>query len=680
MKKRILIALIVVLALSVSVLAGCNLDIMSVELKSGTFATEYFVGDTVDFSKAKLTVVKSDGTTEDVAFTSSMLDKTISTAQAGTTDYTVTYEGFSFTLTIKVKEVSTSVSDFATTYFVGDVVDYSNGKLVITRGENNERITLTQDMFDKPVDTSAAAIGTKEYTVTYESFSAKVSVTVKAPEISVKAETFATTYYVGDVVSFTGAKLTVKGSGTRDVNLTADMLNKAIDTSVAALGKNTYTISYNGATTTCEITVLAPQISIKADTLKTDYLVGESVSLEGAKITVTAGEKVTEVALTAAMLDKAISTEAVGTVKYTASYNGATVEFNVTVRQVKEIVKVEGLELTPIEGESVELSNAKITVKYSDDTTAQIALTAAMLDKPISTETAGKTTYTITYGGKTLDIVIDVQYVHVKSISVDASFETTYYKGYTEPNFAETKLIVTFDDGSTRNMALSSATFSPAFDKNAVGTTEYTLTFGKGDAAKTTKLSVTVVDYKLVVENTSDITFNVGDNAFNVNDELIGVTIKVLGTDNHVLETAVKVTKSMLGNTVFNTETSGNKEITISYKEKSVNATVKILPVTIRLATAEDFAAGETPVLFATSYRPGAKVDYVGKIVVIYDGGRKVLVDITDTMFGNAKIDTSYAKAGSTVKYTITYLGATAEIDVSVLDFTIELQGVKKHL
>lgn len=685
MKRKILIALLVVLALSVSVLAGCNLSIMSIELKSGSLATEYYVGDAVDMSRAKITVTKSDGTTEDVALTSSMLDKAISTQTAGETTYTVTYEGKTCEIKITVREVVISVRDLATTYYVGDSVNYDDAKLAVTRGENVELKPLTKAMFDREIDTSVAAIGSKEYTVTYNGLTTKVNVTVKAPTIAVKAGTLANSYYVGDTVSFTDAKLTVTGSATRDVALTADMFTTAIDTSVAALGKKTYKINYNGAEASFEVTVLAPALELKAGTLKLDYLVGETVSIDGAKVTVKNGDRTpVEIALTQAMLDKQITTAAVGSTEYTISHNGATVKFTVVVRQVKSIDSVTGLNLTPIKGESVEFTNAKLNVTYSDDTTGQVALTADMLNKAISTATVGEATYTISYGGKTKDIVVDVQDPEVKSIKVENDFVTKYYIGYTAPDFSQTKLVITFADDSTRNIALSSAAISPALDTATAGTKEYTLTFGEGDKAKTTTLSITMVDTKLVVEQTA-IKFNVGDKAYNADNELIGATIKVVGTDDHELVAGIKVTKAMLGSTVFSTDTHGDKQITITYTDehvsnKSVNFTVNVLPVTIRLATAADFKNGETVSLFATTYRPGASVSYVGKVAVVYQDNTVKLIDIDESMFGSNAVNTAYSQAGKTTKYTLTYLDATVEIDVEVLNFTITVDDDVKKL
>lgn len=66
---------------------------------------------------------------------------------------------------------------------------------------------------------------------------------------------FKTEYIVGEKINFSNAKLKVTFSdGTnKEIALTADMLNKAIDTSTA--GETTYTITYKGATATVVVVV-----------------------------------------------------------------------------------------------------------------------------------------------------------------------------------------------------------------------------------------------------------------------------------------------------------------------------------------------------------------------------------------------------------------------------------------
>lgn len=77
---------------------------------------------------------------------------------------------------------------------------------------------------------------------------------------------------------------------------------------------------------------------------------------------------------------------------------------------VKEISLVTGsLQTEYTVGDAVDLSDARIKVTMSDNTSEEIALTQSMLNAVIDTSKAGTVTYTVTYGGKTcqLKIVVD---------------------------------------------------------------------------------------------------------------------------------------------------------------------------------------------------------------------------------------------------------------------------------
>lgn len=79
---------------------------------------------------------------------------------------------------------------------------------------------------------------------------------VTVTSITLVDGTFKTEYTVGDKADFSSAKLNVTFSNgtTKEVSVTADMLNKAIDTTT--VGENTYTITYKGATVTVTVTVV----------------------------------------------------------------------------------------------------------------------------------------------------------------------------------------------------------------------------------------------------------------------------------------------------------------------------------------------------------------------------------------------------------------------------------------
>lgn len=291
MKNKMLIALAlsVVLALSLSAFIGCNVSVTKVELKEGTLKTNYIYGETVSFSDAVIIVTMSDGSKQEVALTQSMLTPAINTSVVGTTTHTITYQGATCELSVTVSNPATSLQlkegTLKTSYEVGEKVDLSQAKVVVTYADSTTReVALTEDMFNAPIDTSAE--GTVIYTISYEGQQTTVIISVQQEDvppvvvtsISVVEGTLKTTYTQGDAVDLSGAKLSVTFSnGTnQEIDLAANMFTTPIDTSV--VGKQTYTIQFNNVQTTVDITVEAPLIDVLTFQLPEFYTNYQEVS------------------------------------------------------------------------------------------------------------------------------------------------------------------------------------------------------------------------------------------------------------------------------------------------------------------------------------------------------------------------------------------------------------------
>ncbi len=111
MKKFLSTALL--LTLVTILLTGCFLlggqkAVQNIELKG--LKTEYEIGDTPDFSGVTATVVYNDGTTKEVAG-SELTFGTIDTSASGKKSLDVTYEGFTVSIQITVKDKSINNDD-----------------------------------------------------------------------------------------------------------------------------------------------------------------------------------------------------------------------------------------------------------------------------------------------------------------------------------------------------------------------------------------------------------------------------------------------------------------------------------------------------------------------------------------------------------------------------------------
>ena len=241
--------------------------------------------------------------------------------------------------------------------------------------------------------------------------------------------------------------------------------------------------------------VKVKSISLKSDTFVTEYIVGDTVSYANAKISVVFTDDTEKtVDLTESMLDKAIDTSKAGKTTYTITYENVKTTFEVTVREVASIeLKANSFPANVLKGETVLLTNAKLVVKFTDNTSKEIPVTQDMLDKAIATSEVGTTEYTVTFKSKTVKFSIEVRDIPVSSIEIaEGDFVTNYYVG-DEIDWANSKLTVNFEGNEpSRKIALTADMFTPEINLSAPNTTEYTVTYGEGTAAKTTTVTITV--------------------------------------------------------------------------------------------------------------------------------------------------------------------------------------------
>ncbi len=105
MKRKSLVFILVVLMLTL-LLTSCNITgdkkVSDISIKDGTFKYTYEVGETVDLSDIILVISYNDGTSKEVGYSDATVD-TFSTSTAGTKKLTITYEGFTKTIDVRVE-------------------------------------------------------------------------------------------------------------------------------------------------------------------------------------------------------------------------------------------------------------------------------------------------------------------------------------------------------------------------------------------------------------------------------------------------------------------------------------------------------------------------------------------------------------------------------------------------
>ncbi len=181
------------------------------------------------------------------------------------------------------------------------------------------------------------------------------------------------------------------------------------------------------------IDVKVPQVESIAVTTapKTTYDYNTDLDVSGGKVTVTyEGGATEEVDMTADMVtgfDKLVT----GTQTLTVTYAGKTTTYDVTVNE-KAITSI-ALASAPSKttynfGDALDVAGGKLTVTYSDNSTEEVEITAAMVSG-YDANTVGEQTLTVTYGDKTVTYTVTVKealLVETTTIELKVGMNTEY--------------------------------------------------------------------------------------------------------------------------------------------------------------------------------------------------------------------------------------------------------------
>ena len=297
--------------------------------------------DTLDVTGGKLRV-RYNNDTEDLI---DMTPETVSgfdNTTVGTQTLTVSYAGK--TATFQVEIVAKSLSGIAVKDLPAklayrewkDTLNVSGGTLVLSYNNGtSELIDMTTEMVSGFDNTK---VGTQTLTVTYGGFTATFEVEITAKRlvsISVTTKPEKLAYLEGkDVLDTTGGKLTLYyNNGTRlTLDLTEDMVS-GFDN--AKVGTQTLTVTYEGLTTTYEISVAAKtlvSIAVAMAPAKVTYNEGEALDVTGGKISATYNNgDVTLLDMTAEMVSGFNSSKGTSAQTLTVTYEGKTATFVIEI-------------------------------------------------------------------------------------------------------------------------------------------------------------------------------------------------------------------------------------------------------------------------------------------------------------------------------------------------------------
>ena len=653
--------------------------IQGIEISNNPTKTEYKVGENLDVTGGTINITKKSGAKETKNITPDMISGFDSSKEELGQVLTVTYEGFTASYNVDIKDYVTSttiVVPTKTKYNYGDTLDLSTGKIVTTwaSGKPNTEAPITESMVTKAdgtkvdmkpsnFDNTNKAQEKLKITANGESNEYTIEIINDIKSIQIK-DSPKSDYNYGDTIdTSTGSIEVTRANGDKETIKLSDskITIKGFDTSKEQ--KNVpVTIEYTENGTTKETNYT---INVKDDvssitlvgTPKTTYKYEEDLDLTGLTLTATRPSGTTpNIAVTNNMVS-GYNPEKLGMQNVTITYGGKIATFNVDVKDyLKDIELVKPSKLSYKLNENLDLTGASITeVMASGAKNTGISVTSSMVS-PLDSSTVGNKTLTVTYTkeGKTYTkqfIVVVTN--NITGINVK-DFPQNEYKYGEDLDLTGATLEVETESGDKQEIPITkdmitgyvSKPLSSKFNDNNEYIQTITIAYTKDGITKKTSYPVTTKDYidKIKVEGLKK-NYNYGDklDLENAKVSKISASGKVLGT--------VSLTKDMISG--YDSKKAGTQTLTIKYAGKETKETVTVVDNLLAISINKEPTK--------TTYSYGSKINLSGaKLNVVKNSGTKV-IDITEDMISGFNPEKSGVQT-----ITVTYEGKTAEFAVKV--------------
>lgn len=351
-------------------------------------------------------------------------------------------------------------------------------------------------------------------------------------------------------------------------------------------------------------------VSIISLPLKTDYLVGDALMLDGCTIEVIYASGQTEILGVSAEMISGYDATVVGEQTVSVTYGGVSDTFTVNVRAYPSAVKIEmACQPTTTEfliGTAFDFSGAKILVYYADDTTETVNVTESMTSGG-NIYHLGEQTITVTYLGATVTFNVCVIPVTISCLRLKKQPDKLSYIEGQALDLTGMELIAVMNDGTEKPVitgyTVSGYTAMPGMDT-------VTLSYlGKSVSFQVETRAKTVVELSL--SSAPDKTEYVEGQSFDPTGMRIVATY-----DNGDVEVVQNYVVSGFDST------PGYKTLTISYGGKCVSISITVVA---RVIT--DFRITSYPT--KQEYLQYESLDLTGLTVeAIYNDG--IIEEVTD--------------------------------------------------
>ena len=555
---------------------------------------------------------------------------------------------------VKVRAKTDSVASVALkkkpsklTYEVGDTFDPS-GMALTAAYTDNMTAEITEGYTCTPTQLTTA--GEQKIVVSFGGKTTGFYVTVKTVNLSsvtLKTKPTKQTYTVGETFDSKGMVLKANYDNGKSVEVTGGYT--CTPTKLSTVGQQKIVVTYGGKSTGFYVTVnKVPEVSsvaIKSKPTKQYYIVGESFSSAGMKLTVSYDDGTKKEISSGFTCTPSGKLNTVGQQKIVVSYGGKSTGFYVTVTTAAQAVSSVAIKTKPAKqvyavGETFNASGMKLKVTYANNTTAEI--TSGFTCTPSGKlTTVGQQKIVVTYGGKSTGFYVTVGKA-VSSVVLTAKPTKQVYAVGDTFNASGMKLKVTYADNTTAEVT-SGFTCTPSGKLSTVGQQKIVVTYG----GKSTGFYVTVnkkVTSVTVKAKPSKLTYNVGDTL-----DTTGMKLGVTYSDN----TTAEVTSGFTC-TPAKLTTAGTQTVTVKYGDASA-----AFGVTVN-RTVTSIAIKSKP--SKLTYIVGSTLDTSGlKLTAAYSDNtsREITANFTCSptklnTVGTQKITVHYGPASTTFDVTVT--------------------------
>ena len=466
--------------------------VTNINIVEGSFDKAYHLGQTPDMSALQVEAVYSTGK-KDALPASEFTFTPVDTTSVGKKTFTVTYTANpEITVSVEYEVIGiTSMNVITNTVAkkinVGETLDTSALELSVEYADGKSEIVPATSLTIGTIDT--ATYGVKNLEITYQGVTIQypievvgmVSLEVNPGSYDAKVKVF--TMYTAPAIT---AVLTYS-DGTEKALTAADLTVGELN--VTTVGKQSFTVSYAGLSTSVEVEVVGvAELIIEAGTVKSEIFLGQQLDVSGIVVRATYTDGTESGLLTAEDLTIVnIDASTAGEKKLTVTYLDKTIEHTVNVVDlndgedtedaVLESIRVSDWHKDVIINGTYDYTDIAVYAKYNTGVEKRVA---GFTTTTIATNVAGTVKLTVTYteGDVTKTAEVDVEVLAPTALYLNGNPKLVVKRGELL-NVSSLKFVVEYSGGgyTKYGMAQISDVQVGAIDTSVKGNYTFKVTY-----------------------------------------------------------------------------------------------------------------------------------------------------------------------------------------------------------